>query len=159
MTNPDTSKSDDRAIERRHHERRRFSFHSLFGALFILRRRHSRRDGDLLNKYVDWYEPWPLIASVIIILLSCLDAFLTLILLSHGAVEMNTLMDWLIKKDIRTFATAKITVTGLALFVMVMHFNFNVYKVLPVRYLLYALMSLYALLIAHEINLLRQLPL
>jgi hypothetical protein len=159
MTNPVDRRSDERAIERRYQDRRRFSFRSLFGALFILRRRHSRRNDDLLNTYVDWYEPWPLIASVLIILLSCLDAFLTLILLGHGAVEMNTLMDWLIQKDIRTFATAKITVTGLALFVMVMHFNFNLYKVLPVRYLLYTLMLLYALLIAYEIRLLGELPL
>ena len=158
MTNPDTQGTDEDAIERRRNDRRRLSFRSLYGALFILRRRHSRRKDDLLNKYVDWYEPWLLIAGVLIILLSCMDAFLTLILLSHGAVELNTLMDWLIKKDIRTFATAKIVLTGLAVFAMVIHFNFNLYKILPVRYLLYTLMSLYALLIAHEISLLSELP-
>jgi hypothetical protein len=159
MSNPDARSTDERAIERRRNDRRRLSFRSLYGALFILRRRHSRRKDDLLNKYVDWYEPWLLIAGVLIILLSCMDAFLTLILLSHGAVEMNTLMDWLIKKDIRTFATAKIALTTLAVLVMVIHFNFNLYKILPVRYLLYTLMSLYALLIAHEIILLGELPL
>jgi len=49
-------------------------------------------------------------------------------------------------------------VTGLALIVLVLHFNFHLYRVLPVRYLMYALMSLYAFLIAHEIILLGDLP-
>jgi hypothetical protein len=158
VLNPDQPTSDGNVVERRQQERRRRTVHSLLGALFTLRRRRSRRKDDQLNSYIDWYEPWPLVASVLIILMSCLDAFLTLILLNHGATELNVLMDWLIRKDIRTFATAKIAVTAVALFVLVMHLNFNVYKVLPVRYLLYALMPLYAMLIAHELSLLDEFP-
>ena len=158
MTNTDPPLHDDTILERRHQDRRRFSLHSLFGALFTLRRRRSRREGDHLNTYIDWYEPWPLVASVVIILLSSLDALLTLILLNHGAVELNMLMDWLIKTDIRTFAAVKLAMTGLALIVLVLHFNFHLYRVLPVRYVMYALMPIYALLIAHEISLLGDLP-
>jgi hypothetical protein len=156
--NPDSPIPDGTTLERRHQDRRRFSLRSLFGALFTLRRRRSRRKDDQLNTYLDWYEPWPLVASVVIILLSSLDAFLTLILLNHGAVELNILMDWLIKMDIRTFAAVKLAITGLALVILVLHFNFQIYKVLPVRYLMYALMPLYAFLIAHEIILLGELP-
>ena len=155
---PDPILNDDRAIERRRHQRRRFSLRAMLGALFTLRRRQSRRKDDRLNSYIDWYEPWPLVASVVIILLSSLDAFLTLILLNHGAVELNILMNWLIETDIRTFAAVKLAVTGLALIVLVLHFNFHIYKVLPVRYLIYALMPLYAFLIAHELSLLSELP-
>jgi hypothetical protein len=158
MTNSKPPVHDDTILERRRQDRRRFSLRSLFGALFTLRRRRSRRKDDHLNTYIDWYEPWPLAASVVIILLSSIDAFLTLILLNHGAVELNILMDWLIKMDIRTFAAVKLAVTGLALIVLVLHFNFHLYKVLPVRYVMYALMPLYALLIAHEIILLGDLP-
>jgi hypothetical protein len=160
MTNPDPPVHDDTILERRclDRDRRRFSLRSLFGALFTLRRRRSRRKDDQMNSYIDWYEPWPLVASVVIILLSSLDAFLTLVLLNHGAVELNMLMDWLIKTDIRTFATVKLAMTGLALIVLVLHFNFHLYRVLPVRYLMYALMSLYAFLITHEIILLGDLP-
>jgi hypothetical protein len=156
--NPDSSIPDDESAERRRQDRRRFTLRSLFGALFTLRRRRPRRKGDQLNAYIDWYEPWPLMASVVIILLSSLDAFLTLILLNHGAVELNILMDWLIRMDIRTFAAVKLAVTGLALIILVLHFNFRLYKVLPVRYLIYALMPIYAFLIAHEISLLGELP-
>ena len=68
------------------------------------------------------------------------------------------MMDWLIRTDIRTFAAVKLAVTGLALVVLVLHFNFHIYRVLPVRYIIYALMPLYILLIAHEISLLSELP-
>jgi Domain of unknown function (DUF5658) len=158
MTNPIPPVHDDTIVERRCQERRRFSMRSLFGAMFTLRRRRSRRNDDHLDTYIDWYEPWPLVASLVIILLSSLDAFLTLILLNHGATELNILMDWLIKTDIRTFAAVKLAVTGLALVVLVLHVNFRVYRVLPVRYVMYALMPLYAILIAHEIILLDNLP-
>jgi Domain of unknown function (DUF5658) len=158
MMDSDPTLQDDRTVERRRQDRRCFSARSLLGALFTLRRRHSRRESDKINSYIDWYGPWPLIASVLIILLSGLDAFLTLILLNHGAVELNALMDWLIKMDIRTFAAVKLAVTGLALVVLVLHFNFHIYRVLPVRYLIYALMPLYVFLIAHEISLLGELP-
>jgi Domain of unknown function (DUF5658) len=158
MINPDPPVHDNTIVERRRQDRRRFSLRSLFGALFTLRRRQSRRKDDPLNSYIDWYEPWPLAASVVIILLSSIDAFLTLILLNHGAVELNILMDWLIKMDIRTFAAVKLAVTGLALVILVLHFNFHIYRVLPVRYLMYALMPIYAFLIAHEISLLGELP-
>ena len=158
MIESDPVVNDDRTVERRIQDRRRYSLRSLSGALFLLRRRHARRESDKINSYIDWYGPWPLIASVLIILLSSVDAFLTLILLEHGAVELNVLMDWLIKMDIRTFASVKLAVTGVALVVLVLHFNFNIYRVLPVRYLVYALMPLYAFLIAHEIRLLEQLP-
>jgi hypothetical protein len=158
MKHPDYPTDDVRTIERRRQDRRRFSLQALLGALFTLRRRRSRRKDDQINAYIDWYEPWPLVASVVIILLSSLDAFLTLILLNHGAVELNVLMDWLIKMDIRTFAAVKLAVTGLALVILVLHFNFHIYRMLPVRYIMYALMPLYALLIAHEISLLGELP-
>jgi hypothetical protein len=150
--------SEDRTVERRTQDRRRFTLRSLFGALFTLRRRQARRETDKINSYIDWYEPGPLIASVLIILLSSLDAFLTLILLNHGAVELNVLMDWLIRVDIRTFAAVKLGVTSLALVVLVLHFNFYIYRMLPVRYLIYALMPVYAFLIAYEINVLGELP-
>ncbi len=148
---------DDRAIEHRRADRRRFTMKTLFGTLFIRRRRTSRRDDDQLNTYIDWYGPWPLAATILIILMCCLDAFFTLILISNGAVEMNIFMDWLIKKDIQIFTAVKMAVTSVALVVLVMHFNFRIYRVIAVRYVMYALVPVYMALIAHEINLLQQI--
>lgn len=153
-----TDKSlDDRAIERRGEDRRRFSMKTLLASLFRYRRRDGRRDGDSINSYTDWYGPWPLAATLTIILLCFVDAFLTLILLNHGAEELNVLMDVLIRKDYYLFTIVKMSVTGLALIVLVMHFNFRIYKILSVRYLMYAFIPMYMLLVAHELNMLSQI--
>ncbi len=130
---------------------------TLHGALFKYRRRGSRRDGEDTNNYVDWYGHWTLMATFTIILLCSVDAFLTIVLLSHGATEMNILMDWLIQKDIRSFAVVKMSITGLALLVLVMHLNFRIYKIFVVRYLIFALVPMYTLLIAHELHMLYQI--
>ena len=82
------------------------------------------------------------------------DAFLTIVLLSKGAVELNSLMDWLIQKDTFMFAVVKMSMTGVALIVLVMHFNFRIYKYIAVRYLIYALVPLYSLLIFYELTML-----
>ena len=150
-----TDKSlDDRAVERRAGDRRSANTHTLLGALFKCRRRNGRRHRDEVNSYTDWYGPWPLVATLLIIILSCVDAFLTLILLEKGAVELNVFMDVLIQKDTQLFTIVKVAVTGLALVILVLHFNFRVYRVIAVRYLIYAFVPMYMLLIAHQINML-----
>jgi len=148
---------DDRAIEQRRIDRRRHSYRTLLGTLFINRRRAMRREEDLLNSYIDWYGPWPLIATMLIILMCCLDAFFTLILINNGAVEINVFMDWLIRKDVQIFAVVKMAITSLALIVLVMHLNFRVYRIFAVRYLMYALVPLYTGLIFYEITLLERI--
>ena len=147
----------DQAHQQRGVDRRSHSLATLHGALFKYRRRGSRRDGEHINSYVDWYGHWTLLATFTVILLCCTDAFLTIVLLSNGAAEMNVLMDWLIQKDIRSFAVVKMGITGLALVVLVLHLNFRVYKVIAVRYLIFALVPMYSLLIAHELHMLSQL--
>ena len=154
---PDTEQADTRAIEQREDERRRTSVKTLIGAIWHQRRRNHRRDNDHVNRYIDWYGHWPFAATLTITLLCFADAFLTIVLLSKGAVELNILMDWLIQHDVHTFAVVKMAVTGTALVVLVMHFNFRIYRFIAVRYLIYALVPLYSLLIAHEINMLANL--
>ena len=154
---PQIEQTNDRVHQERASDRRSHSLMTLHGALFKYRRRSSRREGEHTNNYVDWYGHWTLVATLTIILLCCVDAFLTVVLLSHGAEEMNILMDWLIQKDIRSFAVVKISITGLALIVLVMHLNFRVYKIFVVRYLIFALVPMYSLLIAHELHMLYQI--
>lgn len=156
MTNQPEPK-DSHAAERRGRDRRKTTIHSFIGALLHPRRREHRRHKESLNNYIDWYGPWPLIATLLILLMCFADAFLTLILLENGAIELNIFMDWFIKHDVYTFAVAKMAITGLALLILVMHFNFRVYKFIMVRYLMYAFVPLYSLLIAHEINMLMRI--
>ena len=63
-------------------------------------------------------------------------------------------MDWLIQKDTHMFVVVKMSMTGVALIILVMHFNFRIYKYIAVRYLIYALVPLYSLLIFHELTML-----
>ena len=145
---------DDRAIEQRNMDQRTPSLKTLWGALTQQRRRTSRREDDHLNSYTDWYGHWPLAATVIIIMLCFADAFLTIVLLNKGAVELNGLMDYLIQKDVHLFTVVKMSVTGTALIILVLHFNFRIYKFIAVRYLVYALVPLYSLLIFHQLTML-----
>jgi hypothetical protein len=152
-----TEQTDNQAKDQRSDNRRQTSAMTLAGAIRHQRRRTHRRDNDHVNNYIDWYGHWPFAATLIITLLCFADAFLTIVLLNNGAVELNILMDWLIQRDVHTFTVVKMTVTGLALIVLVMHFNFRIYRFIAVRYLIYALVPMYSLLIAHEINMLANL--
>lgn len=144
----------DAACEQRRGDRRKPSLNTLLGALRHQRRRQARREGDHLDSYTDWYGHWPFAATLTIILLCFADAFLTIILLSNGAIELNGLMNWLIVMDVHTFAVVKMSITGVALIILVMHFNFRIYRFIAVRYLIYALVPLYSLLIFHELKML-----
>ena len=141
-------------LEQRQADRREISWMTFHGTLFKNRRKFSRRDGDHLNSYIDWYGHLPLVTTVSIILLCFTDAFLTTVLLSQGAIEMNILMDWLIQRNMHLFTIVKMLVTGVALIVLVMHFNFRIYRFIAVRYVLYALVPVYSLLIYHELTML-----
>ena len=154
---PENKQADNKAVEQRQDERRQTSARTLAGAIRLHRRRVHRRDNDHVNRYIDWYGHWPFAATLTITLLCFADAFLTIVLLSNGAVELNFLMDWLIQRDVHMFAVVKMAVTGTALVILVMHFNFRVYRFIAVRYLIYALVPVYSLLIAHEINMLSNL--
>ena len=154
MSLPPQTTEQQSSSNQRLYDRRQPSLKTLLGSLKHYRRRHLRRDEDKQNSYTDWYGHWPFAATLIIILLCFADAFLTIVLLSKGAVELNGLMDWLIQKDTHIFTVVKMSMTGVALIVLVMHFNFRIYKYVAVRYLIYALVPLYSLLIFHELTML-----
>jgi hypothetical protein len=140
--------------DQRQLDRRQPSLKTLLGSLTHIRRRESRREGDLLDSYTDWYGHWPFAAALTIILLCFADTFLTIVLIGNGAIEINTLMDLFIQKDLFMFTVVKMTMTGTGLIILVMHFNFQIYKYIAVRYLIYGLVPLYSLLIFHELRML-----
>lgn len=153
--NNQTRETAPKTLEQRAIDRRRPDWKTVYGALFTNRRRNTRRDGDHVDNYIDWYGHMPLFATVTIILLCFADAFLTTVLISKGAVELNIFMDWFIQRDIHMFAVVKMGITGVALIILVMHLNFRVfYKYIAVRYVLYAMVPMYSLLIYHELTML-----
>lgn len=138
-------------------DRRRVSLRSLlYGGLYRNRRRRGRRAGDARGYYVDWYEPPLLFLAVGVVLLSCADAFLTLVLLDLGAVEVNVVMAHLIERDVALFAAVKIGLTAAGVVVLVVHFSFRLFR-LPVRTLLSLFLLGYLALLAHQLAMLSRL--
>ena len=91
---------------------------------------------------------------MIIITCSCLDAVITLELLSRGAIELNTLMARLIETDVQQFINVKIALTGLSLVFLVVHKNFRLWGSFTVTHLIYGICIGYSVLVAYELRLL-----
>lgn len=108
-------------IERRINPDRRarhfLNFRRLFskGRRGTLRRESDRRKIVLL----DYYNPKIFYAVVLILLLSLLDALLTLWLLDMGAVEMNPVMAFFLNMGMNAFLIAKYLMTAISVVIIV----------------------------------------
>jgi hypothetical protein len=114
------------------------------------RRRHARRDEECHNYYVDRYSGRYLILIVAILVLCFLDAYLTLLLLQVGAIELNPFMLYFIKKDIVLSMAVKYVMTAIALIIILVHKNFRVFGGMEVRKLIYVVLALYSGLVLFE---------
>ena len=119
------------------------------------RRRSLRRRDDTAHAYRDRYLWRDLLVSAAIILLSSLDAFLTLKLLDRGAVELNALMHRLIEENVYIFVQIKIALTSLCTLLLVIHWDFRVFRAYRVGGLLVGVLVLYTMLVLYELTLFR----
>ena len=85
----------------------------LYGSFNPRRRRPARRLNDSRFHPIDWYSAHLLAVSIGILLFSAADAFLTGILLLHGADEINPIMAVLVYRSVAAFAAFKMAMTGL----------------------------------------------
>ncbi len=137
--------------QRRQPDRRQqfhpFSIHALNG-----RRTRQRRKRDNLSKIheTDIYPERLFFVTVIILFLCALDAHNTLIILSLGGTEINPLMDYLIQTDLHLFIAGKFALTGLGILLFVGYHHVLLWKWVRVRYILYALLVIYLLLIGYQ---------
>jgi hypothetical protein len=145
--------------DRRRHDRRRTTFYSLvIGSVVKGRRRGPRRASDSYRYDVDWYDPNLFAVAMGIFLLSCLDAQLTLLLLSAGAVEINGLMAAFLDAGSGIFVNAKLGMTASALIYLVAHSSRRVLAILPVRHVLYAIFAGYFLVFCYQLDMLARFP-
>jgi len=135
--------------------RRRVWWSIVYGNFNPRRRRPARRRNDSRFHPVDWYSAHLLAVSLGILLLSATDAFLTAILLLHGAGEVNPVMAVLVYRSVATFAAFKMLMTGASIVVMVFLARYRFMRVLRVELVLYAVLTVYAWLIGYEIWMLR----
>lgn len=139
-------------------ERRSFGWRTvIFG--FTLSRRHDHRrsvDNDVI--FLDKHHPWLFFLAVGTMLLSCVDAFLTLQLLERGMIEANPMMLKALGYGVSFFISTKLLLTALGIFVLVFLAKAHFLNRFRTGLFLTVFFSAYACLVCYElVNLFRLL--
>lgn len=138
------------AIERRSGcDRRALSVRTFLQGGLTPRRRGGRRRGEM-HSLVDWHEPHLLALSLMILLLSVTDAFLTLTLMTHGATEANPLLAYVLTEMPELFAGVKLLLTGAGILVLVALARVRVFRIIRVSAIMHAFFAAYLALICYE---------
>ena len=104
---------------------------------------------------VDWHHPQWLAVSMLIVIGSCTDALLTLVLVERGiAVEANPLMAPLVGHSALTFALVKVVLTAGGVLLLTQLARLRAFGRIPVGVFLYLVLGIYGALITYEISLL-----
>jgi len=141
--------------DRRHGpERRQRALHGLYYGSFHPRRRELRRSGDALLAGIDWHHPQWLAIAMLIIMLSSLDAALTLTLLQRGAYEINPVMAVLVGSSAVAFTAVKVALTAGGVVLLTVLARLRAFGKIPVGAILYLVLAGYGLLVMYEIRLL-----
>ena len=100
-------------------DRRTFTWRTVFFGFMRSRRHGPRREdeGDVL--FLDRHHPWLFFLSVGVMLMSCLDAFMTLQLLDRGMFEANPVMAAILGQGTQAFAISKMAMTGTGILTLV----------------------------------------
>ena len=107
------------ADQRIRSDRRRFSWKTLAYGFVLPRRLHYRLQSDQDVIFLDWHHPWLFFLATGTMLLSCTDAFLTLLLLERGMIEANPIMNAVMTQGTTTFISTKLSMTAFGIFVLV----------------------------------------
>jgi hypothetical protein len=140
--------------ERRRGERRRQVLRALLLGSFHARRRTPRRAGEQALAAVDWHHPQWLATAILIVMLSCADAGLTLALIEQGAYEANPLMRPFVYGSALPFTVVKVALTAGGVVLLTLLASMRLFGRLSAGVLLYVLLLGYGALIAYEFSLL-----
>jgi anti-sigma factor RsiW len=143
--------------ERRRGDRRQRLLHALIHGGLRPRRRSPRRAGDHGVSAVDWHHAQWLAIAVLIVVFSCSDALLTLMLIERGAYEVNPLMRPLIGGSALAFTLVKVGLTAVGVVLLTLMARLRAFGRIPVGALLYSLLTVYGALIFYEFRLLNAL--
>ena len=143
--------------ERRRADRRTHVLRALMYGSLHPRRRAPRRAGERGMSAVDWHHPQWLAIAMLIVVASCADALLTLMLVEHGAYEANPVMAPLVGGSALAFALVKVGLTALGVVVLTQLARLRAFGSVPVGVFLYMVLALYATLVLYELRLLNRL--
>jgi hypothetical protein len=146
-------------VERRSgQERRNVTLSAYLHGALHPRRRTGRRSSDRYP-VIDWHSPRVLAPVLGILGLCTLDAVLTVILLSHGAREINPVMALFVPHNLVGCAAAKLIFTGVGICVLVACSRMRLFRGVPGEVFLYAVLAAYIVLVAYQLRMLAQAPL
>jgi hypothetical protein len=131
--------------------RRRVWWSVWYGSFNPRRRSPPRRLDDSRFHSLDWHSAHLLAVAIAILLLSVVDAFLTLALLQGGAAEVNPIMAVLIYRSVGMFAALKMGMTSAGIVLMVFLARYRFMRLVRVEWVLYGVLIAYASLISYEI--------
>ncbi|MDH3267040.1 MAG: DUF5658 family protein [Gammaproteobacteria bacterium] len=131
-------------------DRRTFSWQTIFFGFTRSRRHNLRRDLDAEVIFLDWHHPWLFFLAVGTMLLSCLDAFMTLQLLDRGMIEANPVMAAMLGHGTTVFAVSKMLMTGTSVLILVFLAKSRFLNRFRTGIFLTVFFSLYACLICYE---------
>ena len=145
--------------EQLHHrrltDRRNQSVKAFFYSLYKGRRSKARRQYETDRPfYTDIYETRVGLNVITIVCLSALDSFFTLQILERGGIEINPIMLSLLEINSTAFIVGKMAITSICLLFVLVHINFKILRLFPMRSFLFSIASFYVLLIGYEITLL-----
>lgn len=140
------------------HDRRRSVLRALWHGNFARRRHAPRRSTERHFAVTDWFQAHWLAVGIAIMLLCAADAFFTLTLISHGAVELNPLMDPLVHGSGHSFGYWKIGLTSMGVLILTLLARVRLWGK-AVGLILYVVLAGYVVLVTYEVFLLRNIPL
>lgn len=143
--------------ERRALDDRRQAATSAWDTLLgVGRRMFQRRSCEHQQEYfVDRFSLSTLLLVVTLLILSVVDAVITIHLLPAGCGEVNPLMAHLLDWGVVPFLVGKYILTAAGLPVLLVYKNFRLFGTrLRVFYLIPALVALYVVLLAYQVSLL-----
>jgi hypothetical protein len=154
---PDAISELDASDRRNASDRRRRTLHSLFYGSFNPRRRSPRRTDARSLGDLDWHHPQWLAVAMLIVLLSCVDAALTLSLMSHGAYEVNPVMAPIVGGSPLVFTLIKVGLTAGGVVLLTLAARMRAFGKIPVGFLLYGVLIGYGTLVVYELKLLEEI--
>jgi Domain of unknown function (DUF5658) len=156
MNGPNLERLTTTTERRERADRRRRVWWSIFYGNFNPRRRAAQRRVDESGyQSLDWHSAHLLAVAIGILLLSVVDAFLTLVLLQGGADEVNPIMALFVYRSVAVFAALKMALTSLGVVFMVFLARYRFMRRVPVAWVLYGVLIAYASLIGYEISMLK----
>lgn len=144
------------ADNRSDYDRRFFTWRTVVFGFVRSRRLVNRRAEDEDVIFLDWHHPWLFFLATGTMLLSCVDAFLTLQLLDRGMVEVNPFMQAVLSQGTLLFTSTKLAMTGFGILVLVFLAKARFLNRIRTGILLTVFFSCYACLVCYEfVNLIK----